>query len=427
MDISINLELFLVFICLIFSGFFSASETALTSLSELKVKHLLEEKGKKAKDLELWLMHPNKVLNTILIGNNIVNIFGSIVAADVAEKYFGNSQIALTTGVMTFLVLIFGEITPKTFAKHNAEIISILFMKLLKVFYRLFYPITYVLNLFVKLMIKIMGGKLDNDRPKITEDEIEFLINVGEEEGVLENQKKEMLHNIFEISETLVKEIMVPRTEMVAIRVDQTLDEILDIVIDSEYSRIPVYEGRMDNIVGILYTKDLIKELRKDRNNFNLKSILRKPYFVPETKKIDNLLREFQANHIHLAIVIDEYGGVAGLVTLEDVIEEIVGEIRDEFDKEEEDKLVQISENVFIVDPLLDIDDFCEYFKIEKDESMKEYETVGGLIYFLSGKIPEIGEEYVFKNFKFKILEKSGKKLDKLELTILGEDSEKKI
>ncbi|BAI80550.1 magnesium/cobalt efflux protein [Deferribacter desulfuricans SSM1] len=424
MDISLSTELVIVIVCLIFSGFFSASETALTSLSELKVKHLLEEKGKKAKDLELWLLHPNKVLNTILIGNNVVNIFGSIVAADLAEKYFGNSQIALTTGVMTFLVLIFGEITPKTFAKHNAEILSIIFIKLLKVFYKLFYPITFTLNMFVKLLIKIMGGKLENDKPKITEDEIEFLINVGEEEGVLENQKKEMLHNIFEISDTLVKEIMVPRTEMVVIRIDQDINEILDVVIETEYSRIPVYEGKMDNIIGILYTKDLIKELRKSSKDVNLKNILRKPYFVPETKKIDDLLREFQSKHIHLAIVIDEYGGVAGLVTLEDVIEEIVGEIRDEFDKEEEDKLIKLSDDTFIIDPLLDIDDFCEYFKLEKDESMDDYETVGGLIYFIAGKIPEIGEEYIYKNFKFKVLEKSGKKLEKLELKIIGDNSE---
>ncbi|KAA0259474.1 HlyC/CorC family transporter [Deferribacter autotrophicus] len=420
MEISIMAEIFIVIGCLILSGFFSASETALTALNELKVKHMLEEYGSRVKDLELWLLHPNKVLNTILIGNNIVNIFGSIVAADIAEKYFGNAQIALTTGVMTFLVLVFGEVMPKTFAKYNAETISRIFIKILKIFYKAFYPFTFSLNILVKLLIRIMGGKLENSQPKITEDELEFLINIGGEEGILENQKKEMLHNIFEISETLVKEIMVPRTDMVAVRVDLPIEEVLKVVIETEYSRIPVYEGKMDNIVGILYTKDLIKELKNGFEHFELKKILRKPYFVPETKKIDDLLREFQINHIHLAIVIDEYGGVAGLVTLEDIIEEIVGEIRDEFDKEE-DRIIPVDDNTFIIDPLLDIDDFCEYFKLERDESMDDYETVGGLIYFLAGKIPEVGEEYRYKNFLFKILEKDGKKLEKLQLTILGD------
>ncbi|MGA1845691.1 hemolysin family protein [Deferribacter abyssi] len=424
MEISIMTEVFIVIGCIFMSGFFSASETALTSLNELKVKHMLEENGSRAKDLELWLLHPNKVLNTILIGNNIVNIFGSIMAADIAEKYYGNSQIALTTGVMTFLVLVFGEVMPKTFAKHNAEKISRIFIKILKIFYKLFYPFTFSLNILVKLLIKIMGGKLENDQPKITEDELEFLINVGGEEGVLESQKKEMLHNIFEISETLVKEIMVPRTDMVAVKVDLPIDDVLKVVIETEYSRIPVYEGRMDNIIGILYTKDLLKELKDGFVNFDMKKILRKPYFVPETKKIDDLLKEFQLNHIHLAIVIDEYGGVAGLVTLEDIIEEIVGEIRDEFDKEE-DRIIQVDNNIFLIDPLLDIDDFCEFFELERDDSMDDYETVGGLIYFLAGKIPEIGEEYRYKNFIFKVLEKDGKKLEKLQLTVIKDEEDK--
>ncbi|MBC7197246.1 MAG: DUF21 domain-containing protein, partial [Deferribacterales bacterium] len=198
-------ELITIGVCIIFSGFFSSSETALTSLSELKVKHLLQEKGEKAKDLELWLMHPNKVLNTILIGNNIVNILGSVLAAEVSHKIFGNNAIAIATGVMTFLVIIFGEIAPKTFAKHNAESLSLFVIKILKIFYFLFYPISFALNKLVKMIIRLSGGNVEHNGPKITEDEIEFLISVGEKEGVLENQKKEMLHNIFEISNTLTK------------------------------------------------------------------------------------------------------------------------------------------------------------------------------------------------------------------------------
>ncbi|MGD9808671.1 MAG: hemolysin family protein [Deferribacterales bacterium] len=414
MNETLTLELMAIGACVILSGFFSGSETALTSLGELKIRHMIEE-NKKAKPLQLWLEHPNKVLNTILIGNNIVNILGSVLATDFAARLFGDSKIAAVTGIMTLLVLFFGEITPKTFAKHNAATIAPYVIRILKLPYFFFYPFSFGINKLVKAMIVISGGKLDKNKSRITEDELEFYISESEKEGIIENGKSRMLQNIFDISEIYVKEVMVPRTDMVAIDITDPLESYIDKILASEFSRIPVYEDTVDKIVGILYVKDLLRFVNKDSVTFDIKKVLRKAYFIPETKKIDSLLGEFQKNRNHMAIVIDEYGGVDGLVTLEDILEEIVGEIWDEYDTEEEE-VTEIADDTFIVDVRMDIDDFCEKFELEKTGEMQEYETVGGLVFDIAEKIPEVGEKYEYENYQFKILNKHERRLDKVEL-----------
>lgn len=422
MSDSLILELLGIGICLVFSAFFSGSETTLTSLSELKIRHMIEE-DEKAKPLTLWLEHPNKVLNTILIGNNIVNILASVLATDFTAKVAGNSNIALVTGVMTVMVLFFGEISPKTYAKHNAEKLAIPIIKILKIPYVIFYPFSYGINKLVKLMIVLSGGNLEKSKHKLTEDELEFYITESGKEGTLENHKSVMLRNIFDISEIYVKEVMVPRTDMVAVDIDSTPDEYLDRILVSEFSRIPVYDGSVDKIVGILYVKDLLKFVKEDGVNFDLKKVIRKPFFVPETKKIDAMMGEFQKSRNHMAVVIDEYGGVAGIVTLEDILEEIVGEIWDEYDTEEQE-VTQLSDDMYIVDVRMDIDDFCDKFEIVKTHEMDEYETVGGLVFDIAGKIPEIGEVYEYSSYRFKILNKFERRLDKVELTRLHREPE---
>lgn len=423
MNESLTLELLAIGTCILLSGFFSGSETALTSLGELKVRHLIEE-NPKAKPLKLWLENPNKVLNTILIGNNIVNILGSVLATDFTAKMFGDSNIAIVTGTMTLLVLFFGEITPKTFAKHNAEAISIFVIKVLKLPYMVFFPFSYAINKLVKAMIAMSGGKLEKGN-KITEDELEFYISESEKDGVLENGKSKMLQNIFDISEIYVKEVMVPRTDMVAIDITDPLDEYIDKILASEFSRIPAYEESIDKIVGILYVKDLLKYVKEDYSQFDIRKILRKPYFVPETKKIDSMLGDFQKSRNHIAVVIDEYGGVDGIVTLEDILEEIVGEIWDEYDTEEH-AVTQIGEDAYIVDVRMDIDDFCKRFELKKTSEMEEYETVGGLVFDIAEKIPEVGEVYEYECYSFKILNKTERRLDKVELRKIDKEPEEK-
>ena len=415
----VNTEIILIVLSLIVSAFFSSSETALTSLSKIKVAQIVKSGSKNAKYFNLWMKHPNKMLNTILIGNNVANIFASVLAGSLANKLSGSSQIAITTAVMTILILFFGEITPKTFAKHNAEAISAFFIRPLVLLYYLFYPFTYVINVFVKVVIKIMGGKIDKEQPLITEDEIEFMINVGEEEGILEDETKEMMHNIMDIKDISVKESMVPRTEMVAVSIDSTIDDVLKVIEEYEFSRIPVYENDLDHIAGILYVKDLIMYAKEGLKNLNidLKNMIKEPFFVPETKNIYDLFKEFQSKRVHLAIVIDEYGGVAGIATMEDILEEIVGEIRDEYDSAEEDEFVEVNENTFLVDAGMDLDDFCEKLGIEKTEDMEDYETVGGLIYDLADKIPSEGEELDFGDkFRIKVLKTEGNKIVKVEV-----------
>jgi len=417
--LEVNTEIILIVVSLIVSAFFSSSETALTSLSKIKVAQIVKGGSKNAKYFNLWMKHPNKMLNTILIGNNVANIFASVLAGSLANKLSGSSQIAITTAVMTILILFFGEITPKTFAKHNSEVISAFFIRPLVLLYYLFYPFTYIINIFVKVVIRIMGGKIDKEQPLITEDEIEFMINIGEEEGILEDETKEMMHNIMDIKDISVKEIMVPRTEMVAVSMDSTIDDVLKVIEEYEYSRIPVYEKDLDHIAGILYVKDLIMYAKEGLKNLNidLKNMIKEPFFVPETKNIYDLFKEFQSKRVHLAIVIDEYGGVAGIATMEDILEEIVGEIRDEYDSAEEDEFVEVNENTFIVDAGMDLDDFCEKLGIEKTEDMEEYETVGGLIYDLADKIPSEGEELDFGDkFRIKVAKTEGNKIVKVEV-----------
>ncbi len=416
-------EFIMIGISLIASAFFSSSETALTSLAPLKVAQIIQEDKKNAKYFLIWMNHPNKMLNTILIGNNVANIFASVLAGDIALKLSGSSQLALTTAVMTVFIVFFSEITPKTFAKHNAESFAKFSIRFLAFFYYLFYPITYIMNVFVKLIIRLAGGSVDMEKPLITEEELEFMISVSEEEGILEDQTKEMMHNIIDFKDITVKEIMVPRTEMVCIEINSSVDELLDLIEEHEYSRIPAYEGKLDNIVGIIYIKDLIKKLKeKSIENITLRELLREAMFVPETKNIYHLFKEFREKRVHVAIVIDEYGGVAGLVTMEDILEEIVGEIRDEYDEKEEDDFIKIDENRYIVDAGMDLDDFCEILGIEKTEEMEGYETVAGLIYYLADKIPEEGEEFeLAKKYKLKVLKLNGKKIEKVEVVRIEE------
>ena len=416
-------EFLMIAVSLVTSAFFSSSETALTSLSPLKVAQIIKEDEKNAKYFYIWMNHPNKMLNTILIGNNVANIFASVLAGDIAMKLSGSSQLALTTAVMTIFILFFGEITPKTFAKHNAESFSKFSIRVLVFFYYLFYPFTYIMNVFVKGLIKLAGGSVDAEKPLITEEELEFMINVSKDEGILEDQTKEMMHNIIDFKEITVKEIMVPRTEMVCIEINKSVSDLLDLIEEHEYSRIPAYEGRLDNIVGIIYIKDLIKKLKeKNIEHISLKEILKEAMFIPETKNIYHLFKEFQAKRVHVAIVIDEYGGVAGLVTMEDILEEIVGEIRDEYDEKEEDDLIKVNDNKYVVDGGMDLDDFCEVLDIEKTEDMEEYETVAGLVYDLADSIPEEGDEFELQGkYKIKVLELNGKKIEKIEVKKIDE------
>lgn len=421
MDTSITIDLVVFVISIALSSFFSATETALTSLSSLKVRHILKERGDEAKSLLLWLNHPEKVLNTILFGNNLVNILASVLAAKIMETVFQSVEIAFTTGIMTFIILICGEITPKTFAKNNAQRVAIFNSRILKYIYYIVYPITYIMAGIVNAILKIAGGRTDNNA-KLTEEELEFLIDIGEKEGVLGLTKGAMLANIFDISDIHIKEVMVPRIDVKAINETSSKEELIQLLQTTEFSRIPVYRESLDNIVGILYLKDIIRFGGENFEMHDVFKFLREPLFVPETKKIDIMLKEFQKSRLHLAVVIDEYGGTAGIVTMEDILEEIVGDILDEFD-EDSDEVSMMDDNIFLVDARMDIDDFCEEFEIVKTDDMSDYETLGGFILNISGEIPSVGDSFDWHGYRFTVKSMQDRKLIKIEFKKLVDEA----
>lgn len=318
-----------------FSAFFSAAETAFTSLSRLKVSHLIERKIPGARMVKRLKDEPARLLSTILIGNNIVNIAASVLATQIVYNYFaargGGSAgliIGAATGIMTFFILVFGEITPKTTAIRQAERVALLFAYPLYLISILLTPVAILLTWISAPFVLLLGGHIPEQGPFITEEELKFMISAGEKEGVLEREEKEMISSIFEFGDTLVREVMTPRPDILAVDESESLLAAVDLIRDSGHSRIPVYENNIDNIIGILYAKDLLSA-----RDGKLKDYMRSALFIPETKKVDELLHQMQANRTHVAIVVDEYGVTSGLVTMEDLIEEIVGEIHDEFER----------------------------------------------------------------------------------------------
>lgn len=407
-------------VLLFLSGFFSASETALTSLGKLRTKTLLEREGDRAKDIRLWADDPNRFLATILVGNNVVNIGASVLAAFLAVRIVGDKLTAgiawSVTAVMTFLILIFGELVPKTFARENAEKVALQAIGFLRVLSRILAPFIKVFLFISRTVIRILGGAAAKPGPFMTEEEIKTLIGLGEEEGVLEEGEREMLESIFEFGDTKVQEVMVPRMEMVCIRVSAKLSDILSLLVKAGYSRIPVYEGTIDNITGLLYAKDLLKFWGEyGEKQLVLKDFMRQPYFVPEAKKVNELLREFQRNRSHMAIVVDEYGGTAGLVTMEDLIEEIVGEIEDEHDREGR-KIEHLEGREVLVDARIDIGELNEELGVSFPEQ-EGVETLAGFIISLLGRVPPVGEIIEHERLKIRVVEATKRRVGKVRIS----------
>ena len=325
----------LIFLVLL-SAFFSGAETALTSMTKLRVKRLVKERGKRAKILTFWLENPNQILVTILVSNNIVNITASVLATTVLLNTLPPTTVgkaaSIATGGMILLILVFGEITPKTFAKAHAPKMSLLAIRPLKVLSYALTPIVKVLTGITTIIIRVFGGKIKEEALFVTEEELLTMVDLGEEEGALEEEEREMIHSVFEFGDTLVKEVMTARNDIIAIPETLNLKETLATAVKTGYSRIPVFEDSIDNITGVVYTKDLLKYWQKGRSNLGLKGIIRPPYHISETMKVSELLQNFQRKKVHMAIVVNEYGKATGLVTIEDLLEELVGEIEDEYD-----------------------------------------------------------------------------------------------
>ena len=395
------------------SALFSASETALMSLSKIRIKQMVENKEKGADRINKLLSDPNKLLSAILIGNNIVNIGASSLMTSLAIETFGNTGVGIATGIMTLLILIFGEITPKSLAAQNSEKLSVRLSGFVQFNMILLTPISFVLSKITNFIIKILGGDVDKNQPFITQEELRTIVSVSHKEGVLEGEEKDMIYNVFDFSDSQVNDVMITRTEMLTIDVDLPYEEIIRVISEEQYSRIPVYEDTMDNIIGILYVKDLLFLQGQKEAEFDLRKYIRKPYFTYEFKSTKDLFKEMRANRIHMVIVIDEYGGTEGIVTMEDLVEEIVGDIEDEYDKGINDIEV-IKEDEYIVNGNVRIDAINKLIGTHIES--EDFDTIAGFVIGLIHKIPELREEIEYENIKFIIESIDRNRIEKIRI-----------
>ncbi len=411
MDVSMLRTLIGFFILLMISALSSLAESALLSVSRLRVKHLVMDKVSSAIVLEKLLEQPSRFLTVILFINNLVNIAAASLAAVLATKIGLSHPVAISTGVVTFVILVFGEITPKSFALQHSERIALLAAIPVSFLCKVLYPIAHIFILIANFLNRLIGGKSLKEGPFVTEEELKTLVSVGEEEGVIEEEEKEMIHSIFEFGDTVAREVMVPRTDMIVVESNASLNEVLDLMIKEGHSRVPVYEETVDNIIGIVYAKDLLAYFARGKLDVPLKDLIKEVHYVPESKRISELLRELQKKRQHMAIVVDEYGGTAGLITMEDLLEEIVGEIFDEYDLEEI-RIEPIDKKTIRVDGRVSLDEINELLNVKLPS--EEIETIGGFVYDLLGKIPAAGEKVTYNDLIFKVEKVERRRISKI-------------
>jgi len=369
---------------LILSGFFSGSETAFMSANRVRIRELANEGDKQAGRVDNLLEDQTKLLTTILIGNNLVNIAASAIATSIAINIFGSKGVGIATGFVTLVILVFGEITPKSLGNNSpiayAKKASIILYWLEKILY----PVILFFTILIKKMI---GENKMISSAFISEEEVRRFVNVSEEEGAIKESEKEMIQSVFEFDDIVVKEIMVPRIDMVCISKDASINELVDLAVEKGHSRIPVYEESIDDIIGLIYVKDLLQLLQKGKENLTLEDLIKPIYFIPESKQINKLLKEMQNRREHMAVILDEYGGTSGLITIEDLLEEIVGDIQDEFDLE--DKQINLINNKeILVDARVDLDDLNDILPTPLLDE-ESYETISGFVLHKLGYLPE--------------------------------------
>ena len=424
MDTDSSMVIVLV-VLIALSAVFSSAETAFLSTNKIRLRNLQEDGEKKAGLVLDLLENQNRLISTLLVGNNIVNISSSALATKMATDYFGDAGVGIATGIMTLLVLVFGEVVPKNLAAAHAEGWAMFVAPFIKLISVILTPLVFLLTKLSDTVVRF-SKKNEEEDPTITEDEFKILVNVGQEEGVFDESETEMINSIMEFDETYVKAIMVPRIDIVAVDVDDSINDVLRLIIDGGHSRIPAYEESIDNIVGILYAKDIFEHLNANFDELKVKELIRDAYYIPETKKVSDLLNELRLKKVHMAIILDEYGGTNGLVTIEDLIEEIIGDIQDEYDAEE-DLIVMHSDNQLVADARAPIGDVEEAFDMELDEEIledSEADTIGGLAFEHLGGIPEVNDEVTVGRFLIRIVNVSGRRITKVEVTLLPPEEE---
>lgn len=417
MDPASSQQLILLIVLIFLSGFFSMSETALTSLSKIRLRTMVDENVKNAVLIQKIVEKPNKLLSSILIGNNIVNIGASALATSFAINICNNigipaaNGVGIATGLMTLFILIFGEITPKTYAAQNSEKVSIGVIKIIAFCCYVFTPLVFILNIITGFVLRLLKVDISNRAPSITESELITMVNVSHEEGVLEIDEREMINNVVDFGNCDAKDVMIPRTDVVAVEIGADYDEVVKAFKEERFSRMPVYNEKIDNIVGIISYKDIFFDERDE--SFSLEKCMKEPFFTYESKPSRELFNQMKAERVAMAVVLDEYGGTSGIITIEDLVEEIVGEITDEDDEED---IQVIKEDEYIVDGSVRIDDVNNMIGT-KFES-EDFDSIGGYVVGVMGRFPERGESIEADNVKFVIEEVDKNRIEKLRILI---------
>lgn len=398
---------------LICSAFFSASETALTSLNKITLRNMVEERVKNADKISKLLENPNRLLSSILVGNNLVNNGASALATALAIEFFNGdagSGAGFATAVITVVILIFSEITPKTIAAQRAEKVALMVVNFVVVTQFILHPVVVVLNVITGGLTRLFGCDPNAIRPLITQAELRTIVSVSQEAGLIQLEEQAMINNVFGFGDSKAKDVMTPRTDMLALPSDVTYQEFARLAQESGYSRMPVYQDDVDDIIGILYVKDIFFVTEEE---FNAEKYMRGVFFTYESKPVTHLFQELRENHLGVAVVLDEYGGTAGLVTMEDIVEEIVGDIVDEYDSDE-DGIARIKENEFLVDGSSRLEDFND--EIGSNLESDDVDTIAGYVLMCFGDFPTVGEDIEVENLKIVVEEMEKNRISKLRV-----------
>lgn len=404
---------FLVVLILL-SAFFSSAETALTTINKMRVRALIDEGNKRAKVLNKVIENQGKMLSAILIGNNIVNITASALATLIAQEAFGDYAVSIATGILTIVVLIFGEITPKTVASLYSEKIGLAYARIIWFLMTILTPIIFVINKLANGFMILLRINPNKKGKIITENELRTIVDVSHEEGIIESEERQMIKNVFDFGDAEAKDVMIPRIDMCMVETNVSYKELLSIFKEFRYTRIPVYKDSTDNVIGIINMKDL---LFYDSNvEFKVTDFLRPAFYTYEYKKLSELMLEMKKDSVNIIIVLDEYGAAAGLITLEDLLEEIVGEIRDEYDFDEEDDIKTVNEDEFVVDGLTRIDDFNDNLSLDNEISSNDYESLGGYIMERLDRLAKVGDIVETKELTLVVDTMDKNRIDKIHV-----------
>ncbi len=392
MDTPGAIQLVTLFILVILSGFFSSAETALTTVNRVRMRNLEEEGNKRAARVNKILENYSKMLSAILIGNNVVNLSAASLATTLASRI--NLAVGIATGALTLVVLILGEIVPKTWAMFSSEKLSLVYSGIIYGLMQLLTPVIFVLDKLANGILRLVGIDPNKKASTMTEAELRTYVEVSHEDGIIESEEREMIYNVFDFSDAVAKDIMIPRINMVTVNVEDSYEQVLSVFRESMYTRLPVYQDDKDNIIGIINIKDLI--LKEDQDNFHVRNILRDAHYTYEFKKVADLLIEVREKTTSVTFVLNEYGVTVGMITLEDLLEEIVGEIRDEYDADEEERIQEKGDRTWLVEGSMKLDDIND--ELGTDLDSEDYDSISGIIIESLNRLPEDEEEVVLAN-----------------------------